>query len=305
MSDRPFDPPKSAVTLASQSPPELNPEEGPPESESLTASESEKPRNLQVIDDREYETALQILELPDGEAKSLALTELVRRWGARDLEAALVFGESLGKHSEERRAFYRGIDSYLAEEDPNALLDVIGDGLWWQGQWKAERKAVLSVAETDFEKAVTHFSNAWEGKQHQEVAYRFANRLAEESSIEEALQFSSELKKPEAQGRAMQAALRNWANQDPVEAVSFIEGITDDDLRSYAVRGLVTSILSTNPTEALEWTMTISQPDVRAESIRQLARSWDNDANRAQFERLLSHASLSAAERSEILEGSR
>ena len=268
-------------------------------------SAAEKGENLQVVNDRESEMAWEILNLPENEASSMAMTELARRWGKRDLKAAVEFAKELPKDGEFRRAFYRGIGEKLAQEDPEELLNTIGGvdgekGLWWQDQWKAETAALRKVSQYDLDRATSYFTETFHGKQLASTAYQFSLRIAQEKSVEEAWRFVEELENPNARGRAVEALSRVWMDQETESAANFIDGLKDPSVRSYAIRGMLSSIHDTNPSEAVAWTMAMEDEKLRQEAVTFLSKRWNNSENTAHLEKLLSQEGLTTEEKAAI-----
>lgn len=266
----------------------------------------EKPPSPEHIKGRELKMAEEILAMPEGDAKVLAFTEMIRRWSATDPEAALAFREKIdseyGKNSEIRRAYYRGIADEMAKAQPGELLEVIGEGLWWNGQWRPERAALNLVAEEDFDRAVKHFLGAWEGKQHREESYRFARRIATEQSIGNAIDFAEALKGQQSQGHALRGTILEWAAQDVEAATQYIDGIEDATLRSYAIDGLVGEIWKTNPQESIEWALSMNDADLRRETFGKLSAALNSRGDQATLNSLLQNSRLSDADRAVVLE---
>ncbi|MDF1862683.1 MAG: hypothetical protein P1U87_20875 [Verrucomicrobiales bacterium] len=258
------------------------------------------------LDGRERELAKGILEMPGGEAQALALTELIRRWAVTDLEEAISFGEELtkdfGENSDIRRAFYRGVADKMAVEYPEQLLDVIGGGLWWDGQWEAEREAMNRVAETDFPRTIEHFTNTSPNKQFPEESYDYSRRIATEQSIEDALQFAEALDRPLSQGFAIRAAVRSWAETDVGAATRYIEDLDDGYLQSHAIDGLIGEIWKTNPQESVTWALAMTDAELRQNTLVKLALTWNSPEGNDELNRLLNHQQLTEAEKTAINE---
>ena len=264
-----------------------------------------KPDNLQVVNDREAEMAWEILNLPENEASSMAMTELARRWGKTDLDAAVEFAKSLPKEGEYRRAFYRGIGEKLAKENPEELLNTIGGvdgekGLWWQDQWKVETAALRKVAKYDLERATSYFTETFHGKQLATTAYQFSLRIANEQSVESAWKFVEELENPTARGRAVEALSRVWMEQETESAATFIDGLKDPAVRSYAIRGMLSSIHDTNPSEAVAWTMAMEDETLRQEAVTFLSKRWKSPEGAVHLEELLKQPGLTDEEKAAI-----
>jgi len=267
-------------------------------------SEEAKPASPENIKGRQQAMAEDILAMPEGEAQALALAELARRWAEADLEGAMAFRNRIdskyGKHSDVRRAYYRGIATEMAKAEPGALLDVIADGLWWDGQWKPEREALNRVEVEDFDHAVNHFLGTMEGKQFKEESFRYARRIATERSVAEALTFAEAMKSPLAKGHALRGAVFEWAAQDVDAATRYIDGIKDKHLRSHAIDGLVGEIRKTNPEESIAWTLSMGDAELRSETFGKLAGFWSKGEHRAHLESLLQNGRLSRSDRAAI-----
>lgn len=261
-----------------------------------------KPGNLQVVNDRETEMAWEILNLPENEASSMAMTELARRWAKTDIEAAAAFAGELPDNSEFRRAFYRGIGEKMAQTDPEALLETIGGGkgLWWQDQWKAETQALRNVAKYDLDAAVAYFTETFPGKQIGRTAYDFSLRIAREQSVDNAWSFVEQLENPGARGRAVEALSRVWMDTNTQDAATFIDGLNDPGVRSYAIRGMLSSIHQTNPVESIAWTMAMDDEKLRQEAVGFLSKRWRGTENAAHLENLLEQNGLTDEEKSVI-----
>ncbi len=270
----------------------------------VVANEEAKSPSPGNIKGRQQEMAEDILAMPEGEARALALAELVRRWAEADLEGAMALRDRIdrefGKNSDVRRAYYRGIAAEMAKIEPGELLDVIADGLWWDGPWKPEREALNRVAAEDFDRAVDHYLGTLEGKQFREESYNFARRIATERSVEEALEFAGAMKSPLATGHAIRGAVHEWAAQDVEAATRYIDGIEDKYLRSHAIDGLVGEIWKTNPEESIAWTRSMGDPDLRGETLGRLAGLWNNGQNRPHLDSLLRNGRLSRSDRAAI-----
>jgi hypothetical protein len=229
---------------------------------------------------------------------------LFRRRAEVDLEGAMALRDQIDreyeKQSNVRRAYYRGIASEMAKSEPAALLDVIGDGLWWDGQWKPEREALNRVEVEESDRAVTHFMGTLEGKQFKEESFRYARRIATEQSVEEALEFAGAMKSPLAKGHAIRGAVHEWAAQDVEAATRYIDQIKDKYLRSQAIDGLVGEIRKTNPEESIAWTLSMGDAELWSETFGKLADAWSNGANRPYLETLLQNGKLSRADRQAI-----
>ncbi len=250
------------------------------------------------VSHRETDLIQDLLKMPEGDTKSLAITELARRWGKRDLDDALSFRDQLGDSALAHRAFYKGIDTFMAEEKPEELLDIIAEGNWWSGQWKAEKKATLEVAEYDIEKASTHFANNAEREQFKDLAYKLSMRLTEEKSFKDAEAFANSLQNPEAKGRALQAAVRVWVDEDPEAASRYVVGLRDPAAKDYAIRGMLGTVQDTNPSDSLVWAMEMQDKELRQETVEFLAKKWNG--NEDNLATLRSQNGLSVEEREAI-----
>ena len=95
-------------------------------------SEVELPNPPADAAGRELAVAEEILTLPQGDARSLALTELMRRWVEKDPEAAWAFREQVevDKSGSIERAFYRGIMPYMAKNDSELVRETVESGAW-------------------------------------------------------------------------------------------------------------------------------------------------------------------------------
>lgn len=257
--------------------------------------------NLQVVDGRERALAGDLLEMPPGEAMSLAMTELVRRWASKDLDGALEFASELQDgHWEAKRSYYRGIADELARQKPEVLLETIATGIWWQDQWKPERTAVLKVSETDLDAAVSHFSNTGQNKQLGMIANHFASRIASERSVDEALAFAESLENPKARGFALRATVNEWIDTESVAATGYVDSITDPYLKSHAIRGMVESIWQTHPTETMAWALAITDAEIRESPLGQLAKNWNNDNDRDNLMKLMERNDLTNEDRAAL-----
>ena len=254
-----------------------------------------------IVDNREAQVALDLLKMPESEAKSLALTELFRRWAKDDLDAAMEFLPYLDKDIEAKRSFYRGVQWEILEKNPELLLDIIGEGNWWQDQWRAEGQAMAKVADTNLERLIDHYTNTVPGKQFPHIAGKIANSLMLADSFEEAEAFAMSIERPDSRGTAMQAILFRWTDKDPVAASTYVDRITDPDLKDYAIRGMINRTVGDSPEETLAWTMTMQEGEVRTNAVKFLASRWSNPEQVENLKQLASFRGLSSEERT-ILE---
>lgn len=252
-----------------------------------------------IVDNREAQVALELLKMENGSAKSLALTELFRRWAEDDLDASMEFLPYVVKDIENKRAFFRGVAPELLEHDPERLLDITKDH-WWQGQWEVYIEAMRKVADSNLDLAVDFYTNTVEGKQYPYLAEKIASNLMDDRSFEEAEAFALSIERPDARGMAMQGILKRWAKQDPVAAATYLNQLSDSTLKDYAIRGMVQHTADWSPEETLVWTMTMQDGEVRTNAVKFLASRWRSGANQAFFEKLIEHPRLTKGERDAI-----
>ena len=247
---------------------------------SVIAKDESKPFHPAVrrMKDSEAAMALELLELPESDARELALTELMRQWSQYDLEAALKFGwEHTKGDIQAKRAFHKGVMPQLARTDPHAALDVIEAGHWWPDQWKDQREALRRIEGENFERAAEFFQNTGEGKQHKEEAYRYTDRIGREQGHAAAISYAEGLKKQIAKAYATRAAITRWVNDDSVGASNYVNGIQNPEIRDYAAVGLIDGIWETNPEESVSWAGSIKNEDLRETTFYQLGRRWSDD----------------------------
>ena len=245
---------------------------------------------------REQAVAIDILAMPEGDARSLALTELMRRWVEKDPEAAWEFHQQVADSIPLKRAFYRGIMPYMARHNPELVLETVEAGNWWPDQWIPAREASLRVSEVDLQRAVDYFVDVEQGKQHKEVAYRFASRLSDEGGSQSALAFAAELEKPLARAYATRAAVTSWVEEDSVAASSYVNEIAEPEVRDHAILGLTDAIWITNPRDSATWAQSMTDADLRTETMIRLASAWDRRGEAANVDALLNAPGLSASE---------
>lgn len=250
------------------------------EEPSVIAKDESKPFNPAVhrMKDSEATMALELLELPESDARELALTELMRQWSQYDLEGALEFGwEHTEGDIQAKRAFHKGVMPQLARTDPHSALDVIEAGHWWPDQWKDQREALRRIEGENFERAAEFFQNTGEGKQHKEEAYRYTDRIGREQGHAAAISYAEGLKKQIAKAYATRAAITRWVNDDSVGASNYVNGIQNSEIRDYAAVGLIDGIWETNPEESVSWAGSIKNEDLRETTYYQLGRRWSDD----------------------------
>ncbi|MDF1826228.1 MAG: hypothetical protein P1U68_16395 [Verrucomicrobiales bacterium] len=252
-----------------------------------------------IVDNREAQVALELLKMENGAAKSLALTELFRRWSEEDLDAAMQILPYVENDIENKRAFFRGVAPELLDQDPERLLEITTEH-WWQGQWEAYVEAMKKVADSNLDLAIDHFTNTVEGKQYPYLAEKIARNLMTDRSFEEAEAFALSIERPDARGMAMQGIFNRWARQDPVAASASVNELSDPMLKDYAILGMIQQTAGESPGESLIWTMTMQEGKVRTNAVTFLTRRWKSGANEQAYEQLMRHPGLTAQEREAI-----
>jgi len=252
-----------------------------------------------IVDNQEAQVAFDLLKMENGPAKSLALTELFRRWAKDDLDAAMGILPYIANDIENKRAFFRGVAPELLEQDPERLLDITKDH-WWQGQFEAYVHSMMKVADSNLDLAVDSFTNTVEGKQYPYLAEKIARNLMDDRSLEEAEAFALSIDRPEARGMAIQGIYNRMTKQDPVVAATSIDNLTDPTFRDYAVRGLIQQTANRSPEETLVWTMTMEEGEVREGAVKFLVRRWRVGGNQEFIEKMIEHPRLTKQERDVI-----
>ncbi|MCB1230498.1 MAG: hypothetical protein KDN19_09545 [Verrucomicrobiae bacterium] len=249
------------------------------EEPSVIERDDAKPFNPSVIrmKDNEATMAQEILDLPESDARELALTELMRQWSQYDLEGALKFGwEKTEGEIQAKRAFLKGVMPEMAKRDPQGLLEVVEEGHWWPDQWKDQREALRRIERNDFDRASEFFKNTGEGKQHKEEAYRYTSRIGREQGYQAAIAYAEAMKKQIAKAYATRAAVTQWVEADSVGASNYVNQCRNPELRDHGILGLIDGIWQTNPRESVVWAKSINHPDLRDTALRQLAKRWSD-----------------------------
>lgn len=244
--------------------------------------------------------AKDILKMPSGPIKRLAMAALVQKWIKRDPKAALAYARGLGGNREMKRAFFQGAGPYLSKNDPYRLLKIIDAENWWPDQWLDEREALRRVSRSDFDRARQFYADTGDRKQHKEEAYQYTRRIANEQSVEEAFTFLNELENPIAIAWGTRAAVRSWMEADTNGAIAYVNNLEDPQQRDHAALGVIDNIWNSNPEESLIWAASIENNGVRQAAYVNLARSWQKGDQSANVTSLLSSPDLSAAERTAI-----
>jgi hypothetical protein len=184
----------------------------------------------------------------------------------------------------------------LAKNDPELVLETVESGAWWPDQWITAREAVLRVSEFDLQRAVDHFVDVDAGKQHREVAYRFASRLADEGDSQAALTFADELEQPIAKVYAVRAAVTFCVEENSVAASTYVNGLAEPEVRDHAILGLIDAIWISNPQDSATWAQSMTDAELRTETMIRLANAWDRRGESANVDALLNTPGLSANE---------
>jgi len=248
------------------------------------------------VEGREQGIAVDILAMPDGDAKNLAFTELMDRWGEEDIETAWEFFDQVKDDIYLKRAFYKGIMPHVAKHDPELVLETIESGAWWQDQWRPAKQAVLKVAETDIERATAYFSNTTKGKQQGDVAYQLASKVAASGGRDAAFAFADTLENPNARGHAIRATVSGWMREDSLAASSYVNDLGDAYLKDHAILGLVDGIWLSNPQDSLTWAASISDSTMRSNTYVKLTRAWQQRGESQNIARLLDSGGLTTGE---------
>ncbi|MEP4077230.1 hypothetical protein [Haloferula sp.] len=251
---------------------------------------------------RESGVALEIAGMKPGIARNLAMTQLFSQWADRDIDAAMEFGLTLYDDRDMKRAFHQGVAPYLSEHRPERLLEIIGNGNFWDGQWVEERAALQRVSKTDFEAAAEFFANTGAGKQHEEEAYQYTARIAQEQSIEAALDYAGRLDELKGRPAATRSAVANWVGEDSLAASEYVRDTVDPSLRDHAILGLADTLWQTNPDDTIAWVGSIEDQELRADTYSRLAGSWQSVGATEAVDALLDSPGLLTSERTLIEE---
>ncbi|MFK5924091.1 MAG: M56 family metallopeptidase [Verrucomicrobiota bacterium] len=237
---------------------------------------------------KEGELAKEILAMPDGDLKLLALSGLVRRWIESDTEAAWEFGENL-KDRKTRVTFFRAAGKYLANEDPGRILDALEAGQWWPDQWISVRDATLKMADYDLDRAIKSYVKFTpERMQLENMSQRLAELLVKRDTVDAGLAFAKRLERPIAYNGAIQGVLSVWVTIDEGAAVTYAEDIKDKKLQSFAILGLlVGKNWFANPDDTLEWVMALGNDDLRRNTLVYLVWLWNQRKDTEQVENIV------------------
>ena len=263
---------------------------------------SKTPTTSPATRGREQGLAADIFKMEPGVARNLAMSQLMGKWVKRDPESALAFGETIKDDPDMKRAFYQGVGTYLAEHEPESLLEIISEGVYWEDQWIAERTALQRVAVTDFDAAIEFFANTEPSRQHGEEAREFTSRIAREQSTEAAFAYAERLQVPKGKPAAIRAAVAHWVEEDSIAASEYARDSTDPVLRDHAILGLADALWRTNPEDTIAWTGAIGDSDLRISTYSRLAKSWQQSGASETVQTLLASPDLSPTERAAIEE---
>ena len=225
------------------------------------ASSEKSPWNPNHTQGKESELAAEILALPDGDVKWLALSGLSQRWVKADPEAAWEFGKTL-KGKEVRVTFLRATMPYYAKHDPGRVLDVLSQKAWWPNQWSDARDATLKMADYDLDRAVDSFADHTpERMQLGELARQLARKVVIRDSPEAGLAFADRLEgNPKALQGAVQGTLQEWVKIDENGAIAYAEDEEDPEMLPYTVSGILTGKdWLENPEETVGWIVSLSE----------------------------------------------
>lgn len=251
--------------------------------------ENAEPWNPHHTDGREEELAQEILALPDGDVKWLALSGLTHRWVTADAEAAWKFGRTL-KGKEARVTFYRATMPYYAENDPGRVLEALAQNAWWPDQWIHVRDATMKMADYDLDRAVESFADATpERMQLGEIARQLARKVVVRDSPEEGFAFADRLKeRKRAYQGAVQGTLQEWVKIDENAALAYAEDEEDPEMLPFTVSGILTGKdWLQNPDETVGWIVELSEDRIRRHMLVNLVYLWKDLKDPDQIKRIV------------------
>lgn len=237
--------------------------------------------------------------LPD-EVKGDAMNNIVEQLTSQDpLEAAKV---AMGFEGEQRERSMRTIADQWSRNEPEDAVKW-AESLTVEGKTQAIEEAVENWVRKDTDAAVAYMDNMDQGERDaimKEVVEQWG-RKGSEAQPAAAEWVASQ---PDGKGKvdATGEIVGQWMRSDAVAASDWLNGQPEGDAKDRGISALLRDrSVREDPEAAVAWADSISNQEMRSEQVERSARSWLASDRAAALEYLEQSNSLSAEQKTELI----
>lgn len=229
-----------------------------------------------------------------------AIEAIGAEWAGETAKAALEFEKGI-ENTKLRRHFKKGVMKILADTDPAIVLDSLRKKAWWPDSWEHERSAVIRALDSDVKMAKLHYLEVMDKtKSGGELSRLIASRIAEDS-VEDGLQFASNISEDEIKSGAYSGVIGAWMKADLVAAGEWITQQPVGETRDQSTQVYALQLGEEKPADAFLWATTIDSVPRRAATLTQIVRAWKGRARADDIKAAVTESGIAADEKSALL----
>jgi hypothetical protein len=229
----------------------------------------------QVLAEGLPEALAWVESLPAGKARENALHPVIHAWSETEpAEAARYLAANTSGFSNPMRDSI----SRWAQMEPDAAF-AFAQQFSGADRDLAIQSAINGIRGEDPEKALQWMGTVQDQKVLGEIGQELIGSLVK-SNPEKAKQIASSLP-TEAQPRAFQGLIRNWAFEHATEAGNWIHTLPEGKPRDAAIKAYVSVIDGMDARLATHWARSIQEPEERAETFINVFHRWRSQDRQA------------------------